>query len=252
MMFDGEQLRGERILVTGASSGIGAETAKLLAKHGAQVAVHYYRHKESALGVVESIKSSGGNAVALCADLLNQESWSTLIPQSISALNGLDALVNNAGAIIGSKPILELDRQSWQQTFALNVDAPFFLAQQAFAHMGKNNGGKIINISSIGVKYGGSPTSLHYAAAKSALETVTAGLAKAGAPYGILVNAIRPGFIVTPFHSHTSPEVIDRRVEKIPLKRAGAPHDVAEMILFLLSSSGDYITGQIFSVTGGD
>lgn len=245
-------LAGKRVLVTGASSGIGAETAKLLASCGARVIVHYHHHKDAALNLVETIMSSGGEAVALCADLLNHESWHTLILQSIESLNGLDALVNNAGAIIGAKPILDLDRESWEQTFTLNVKVPFFLAQQAFAYMQKNRGGKIINISSIGVKYGGSSTSLHYSAAKAALETVTLGLAKAGAPYNILVNAIRPGFIATPFHASASPDAVERRIGKIPLQRAGDPLDIARMILFLLSPSGDYITGQIFSVTGGD
>ena len=247
-----DSLAGKRVLVTGASSGIGAETAKLLASRGARVAVHYHQHKEAARAVVESIQSSGGDAAMLCADLLDPQSWHALVMQTLQSLDGLDALVNNAGAIIESKAVLELDRNAWEQTFTLNVEAPFFISQQAFNYMQKSNGGKIINISSIGVKYGGSSTSLHYSAAKAALETVTLGLAKAGAPYNILVNAIRPGFIATPFHASTSPGAVERRIEKIPLQRAGDPLDIARMILFLLASSGDYITGQIFSVTGGD
>lgn len=240
------------MLVTGSSSGIGASTAQLLASEGALVAVHYRRHEDRALKLVGDITKAGGHAVALRADLLDGSSRRALVPQAIAALGGLDALVNNAGRTIGPGTVVEISETSWRDTFTLNVEAPFFLAQQAFAHMQQNGGGKIINISSIGVKYGGSPTTLHYTAAKSALETVTLGLAKAGAPFGILANVIRPGVIQTPVYEDTPLDVMARRIEQIPLRRAGTPDDIAQMVVYLLSRAGDYITGQTFSITGGD
>src|SRR5207244_2365251 len=106
-------------------------------------------------------------------------------------------------------------------------------------------GGRIVNISSIGVKFGGSPTSLHYAAAKAALEAMTIGLARAGACDRILVNAIRPGVIATPFHDDVPADAIQRRVELIPLKRMGQPAEVASMVTYLLSPAASYITGQL-------
>jgi 3-oxoacyl-[acyl-carrier protein] reductase len=118
--------------------------------------------------------------------------------------------------------------------------------------MQKAGGGKIINISSVGVKFGGSLSTLHYSAAKMALEGISAGLAKAGAQSQILVNAIRPGIIDTPFHIVKSGQEWDARVRLIPLRRAGMPLDIARMILFLLSPAGDFITGQVFSVSGGE
>lgn len=252
MTLDSKRLAGRRVLVTGASSGIGAATAALLAAEGAAVVVHYNHHKHAALGLAGKIRADGGQVVALAADLLDHRAHCELVPKAIKALGGLDALVNNAGAILSARPILKLTEADWRQTLALNLEAPFFLAQRAFAHMQKHGGGKIINLSSIGVKYGGSPTSLHYSAAKSALETVTLGLAKVGAAHRILVNAIRPGIIRTPFHTRSPRHELRRRIRLIPLQRAGTPEDVAQMILYLLSPAGDFITGQIFSISGGD
>ena len=120
-------------------------------------------------------------------------------------------------------------------------------------HMKEEGGGKIINISSIAAKYGGSSRSLHYGAAKAALESVTIGLARAGAQHNILVNVVRGGFIDTPFHEKLgASKNIEERINLIPLKRAGKPEDVARMVLFLASESGDFITGEILTVAGGD
>jgi 3-oxoacyl-[acyl-carrier protein] reductase len=195
---------------------------------------------------------AGGTAEGFEADLLSREHRARLVPEAVERLGGLDGLVNNAGAVIGAVSFLELDEEAWAKTFVLNAESPFFLAQAAFRHMQKIGGGKIINISSVGVKFGGSATTLHYSSAKMALEGISAGLAKAGAPSNILVNAIRPGVIDTPFHREKSGQDWDARVSLIPLRRPGLPLDIARMILFLLSPAGDFITGQILSVSGGE
>lgn len=118
--------------------------------------------------------------------------------------------------------------------------------------MKEQGGGKIINISSVSAKYGGSPQTLHYGAAKAALDATTVGLARAGAPYNILVNSVRGGLVDTPFHHKIGRSSLEDRIKLTPLKRAGQPIDIARMVLFLASSAGDYITGEIFTVAGGD
>lgn len=247
-----EDLKGKRILVTGASSGIGACIADLLGSYGALVGVHYRSNEKGAIDIVNNIKKQGGRAKAFQGDLLHTSVRGKLIKSFIDAFGSLDVLVNNAGGVYGFKHFLELDEESWNNTFALNTKAPFFLTKAAFSVMKEQGGGKIINISSISAKYGGSPQTLHYGAAKAALDSLTVGLARAGAQYNILVNSIRGGFVDTPFHKKIGRGDLEDRIKLIPLKRAGQPIDIARMALFLASEAGDYITGEIFTVAGGD
>ena len=238
-----EDLKGKRILITGASSGIGACTAELLGQYGAVLGLHY--RTATAVDTKKNI---------FTGDLLNAITRRDLIKLFVHTFGGIDVLVNNAGGIYGSD-FLELDERAWDATFTLNTKVPFFLARDAFKVMREQErGGKIINISSISAKYGGSATTMHYGAAKAALDAITKGLAKAGAPYGILVNSIRGGLINTPFHAKIgrSPQVVEERIKLIPLKRIGQPVDIARMVLFLASEAGDYITGEVFTVAGGD
>jgi NAD(P)-dependent dehydrogenase (short-subunit alcohol dehydrogenase family) len=245
-------LMGKRVLVTGASSGIGACTAELFAREGAVVGIHHHTGEGSARELLVKIQDRGGKGLLLKADLLDSRQRDGLVPRFITGAGGIDVLINNAGGPVGQEHFLDLTVPSWEGTISLNLTAPFILAREAFRWMKEHGGGRIVNISSIAALYGGSETSLHYGAAKSGLEAVTKSLARAGAAHNILVNTIQPGVIDTPAHRKMGRRSLDNRVRTIPLRRPGKPRDVAGLCLFLASEGGDYITGQTFRVTGGE
>ncbi len=249
-----ESIRGKKVLVTGASSGIGWEIALLFANYGASVGIHYNKNKGKAIELQKKIIDTGGKAEVLKGDLLEEATRTSLVQSFVDTFGGIDVLINNAGGVFGNMQFLDMDEESWGRTLTLNATAPFFLSKNAFHFMKQHGGGRIINISSISAKYGGSVYTMHYGAAKAALEAVTKGLAKAGAPYNILVNSIRGGVIDTPLHTKISRDSIamEKRIALIPLKRMGMPQDIARMALFLASEAGDYITGEVFTVAGGD
>ena len=247
-----EAIRGKRVLVTGASSGIGACMAELFASEGAIVGIHFHTGEKNARAIRDRIQKGGGQAFILEADLLDRTAREALVTQFAEKAGGIEVLVNNAGGPLGAAPLLTMDTDSWEMTIALNLTAPYHLAREAFRHMKDHGGGRIINISSISARYGGSEQTIHYGAAKAGLEAVTKTLARAGARYNILVNAIRPGVIDTPAHRKMGRETLEERVRLIPLGRAGTPLDVARLCLFLASEGGDFITGQVYGVTGGD
>jgi 3-oxoacyl-[acyl-carrier protein] reductase len=247
-----EALQGKRVLITGSGSGIGACMAELFADYGGVIGVHYHRSEEGARKVIAGIRKRGGSAFPVRADLMDPDACQDLVPRFVEMVGGIEVLVNNAGAVHGHLHFLEMDRESWESTIALDLTAPFFLARAAFGYMKEHGGGRIVSISSIAAKYGGSAETIHYGAAKAGLEAVTRTLARAGARYGILVNAIQPGVIDTDFHRKIGRGSLKERVKHIPLGRAGTPLDVARLCLFLASEGGDYITGQVYGVTGGD
>jgi 3-oxoacyl-[acyl-carrier protein] reductase len=247
-----ESLKQKNVLITGASGGIGAATARLFASYGARIGLHYRRNRDAAEALRAELTQGGAEVELFQGDFLEPGSCTALMKACLERFGMIHVLINNAGAVVGPCDLAELNGRSWDDTFVINAKAPFFLAQQAFLHMKQRGGGRIINISSVGVKYGGSAQTLHYAAAKAALETITTGMAKAGARYGILVNCIRAGFIDTPIHQKVGRVDIEERVRMIPLGRAGQPIDVAQAALFLASDASGFITGEVLTVAGGD
>jgi 3-oxoacyl-[acyl-carrier protein] reductase len=247
-------LQGKRVLVTGGTSGIGAETVRVLARAGASVGVHCHTSFSQAEALVDGLPKRKEKHRAYRADLAEPESANDLTTAFLRDFDGIDVLVNNAGSVFGNVDFVELSPADWDRTFALNARGPFLLMQGAFEAMRRQGGGKIINISSVSAKYGGSAFTIHYGASKAALESLTVGIARAGAEHNILVNAIRCGFIDTSFHrkmGRTEADV-EARIRLIPLRRAGLPADVAATVLHLAGPSGDFVTGEILTVAGGD
>jgi 3-oxoacyl-[acyl-carrier protein] reductase len=245
-------MRGKRVLVTGASTGIGAAIARLFARHGALIGLHYASNREAAEAMRAAIEAESGQAACFRADLLDAEAPGALLESFVGAFGGIEVLVNNAGGMMTTAHFLDLDVAGWERTLRLNLVAPAVLARYAFAFMRDHGGGRIINISSVSAKFGGSATSLPYSVAKGGLEVLTRGLAREGARHNVLVNAVRPGFIRTPFHEKFPKADLDARLGLIPLKRPGEPDDIARMALFLASDGGNFVTGEVFAVAGGE
>ena len=240
-------LSGKVVLVTGASGGIGRAVARLCHSQGATVALH---QRSGAAESKALVRGLGARAEAFRADFARPGEPRRLVAAVLRRFGRLDLLVNNAGAVVGDDDFLDMSEKDWETTLRVNLQAPFFLAREAFRAM-KGRGGRIVNVSSIAAKFGGSPRSAHYAAAKAGLEATTVALARFGAPHGVLVNTVRPGVIDTPFHGKFRKDMA-ARVAMVPLRRMGRPEDVARMVVYLAGPGGDFITGQTLCVTGGE
>ncbi len=246
-------LKGKRVLITGASGAIGSITAELFGRAGAITGIHYYKNRHAAVKILKKIEAANGKAILVKADLLNFRQTSVLIDKFCEEAGGIDILVNCAGGFSKPANFETLDTKAWHNVLDLNLGSVFFLMREAFLRMKVKKFGRIINISSVAAKYGGSPLTAHYGAAKAAVENLTIFFSRVGAPYNILVNCVRPGVIATELHNKFRTEnQMKQRISLIPLKRAGTTYDIAMMILFLSSDAGSFITGQIIPVSGGE
>lgn len=243
------------LLVTGASRGIGAATARLASERGYAVCVNYLRNREAADTVVSGITASGGRAVAVQADVAVEADVVRLFETCDRELGRLDALVNNAGMLEKQMRVDAMDAGRLQRVFATNVTGSFICAREAVRRMSTRHGGRggaIVNVSSGAVKMGSPGEYMDYAASKGAIDTFTVGLAREVGEEGIRVNAVRPGFIYTDIHaSGGEPDRIERVKVIVPMKRGGTVDEVAYAILWLLSDEASYTTGALIDVAGG-
>lgn len=235
------------ILITGASTGIGAETARQLAP-GNRLFVHYNASQAEAERTARDVEARGGETILLKADLTREAGCRALVEGVTGRSDRLDALVNNAGGLIRRLPARELEWALMEQTFALNVYSTLMMSRLCVPLLEKGTDPVIVNVSSIAARTG-APTAVIYGAAKGAVDAFTRGLAKELAP-GIRVNAVAPGVIQTPFHEKVStPQFMETSKQNAPLKKLGEAAHIAAAIRFLIEN--DFITGETIDVNGG-
>ena len=247
------ELAGRRILVTGASSGIGAAVAARFGTCGASVCVHCHSNRSGADAVAEAIGSSGGHAVIMQRDLSLRGGAAGLVEEAANALGGLDLLVNNAGDMLERQPLESVRDSDLDRMIDLNIRPVVIGCATAVPFLRRSTAGSIINVASIAAHSGGSNGGNLYASAKGFVVTYTRGLARELAPEGIRVNAVSPGIIDTPLHARrTSSETFEKFGALIPMGRVGQPDDCVGAFLFLACSTmSGYLTGQTIEVNGG-
>jgi len=245
-------LTGKVALVTGASSGIGAATARAMAELGAAVAMGYFRNEKGALEVRDGIVAAGGKAVAIGGDVRQPAQARAMVERAVAELGPLDILVNNAGSLLRRVSIGDMTLEQWNEVMDLNLTSAVVCSKAVMPAMTERRRGAIVNVVSIAGRNAGGPGAGAYATAKGALITFTKALAKEMAPHGVRVNAISPGVIDTPFHEvFSTPELIQGYVKGIPLGRTGKAMECATVIAFLASEAASYVVGETIEINGG-
>ena len=257
-LFD---LTGKIAIVTGASRGIGRGIALRLAEAGATVVVNFHDPGELELGrnnvddaeeVVRTITSAGGKAIAIEADISQQEDVERLVQQTLQQLGGVDILVNNAG-ICPFHEFLDMPLALWQKVMDVNLTGAFLCSQTAARQMvEQGRGGRIISISSISASVGGSRQT-HYTPTKAGIHSLMQSLAIVLGPHGITCNSVAPGGVATDINKEdfADPERVARIRQRVPLGRAGTPDDIAGPVVFLASDAARYVNGASLLVDGG-
>jgi len=241
-------LKDKVAVVTGASQGIGRDTALALAEAGAKVAAAA-RNEEKLAALVSEIRAAGGEAFALKMDVADADQVKAGFKQVVDKFGRLDILVNNA-AVTRDGLAMRMKKDDWDKVLETNLTGAHLCIQQALATMMRARAGRIINISSV-VAQSGNPGQANYVAAKAGLIGLTKAIAVEMASRGITVNAVAPGFVETPMTDILPEQVKEALKTRIPLGRMGRPRDVAAAIVFLASDEAGYITGHVLNVNGG-
>lgn len=242
-----KMLKGKIAVVTGASKGIGAETALVFAESGAKGIVIADVIEDKAVETCKNIEEKTGcKCIYQFCDVSNEDSVKELFKKTLEEFGTVDILVNCAG-IVGHESVEEMDGEKFDKAINVNLRGTYLCSREALMIMKKNKYGKIINFSSISGQIGGIATAPSYAASKGGIISLTMSFAKAGAPYNVNVNAVAPGMIMTDMAKGMD----HFKDENVPLGRIGTPRDVANVVEFLASEKSSYITGVTLSVNGG-
>jgi 3-oxoacyl-[acyl-carrier protein] reductase len=246
-------LKSKVVLVTGASTGIGAATAKGFAANGARVMVHYNASKAEAGAVVAEIIAAGGEAALVQGDISDRSVPARIVADTVKHFGRIDVLINNAGGMLGRKWLGEMDDAHYDRVMDLNVWSVVAFMREVAPLMKAQGGGNIINVSSIAARHGGGGGSVLYASAKGFISTFTKGMAKELIGANIRVNAVSPGTITTPFHErYSTAEQLEAGRKTIPQGRLGIAEDCVGTFLFLASDAlSGYLVGQVIEVNGG-
>jgi 3-oxoacyl-[acyl-carrier protein] reductase len=243
---------GKTIIITGAASGIGRATANIFAREGANV-VCADLNEAGVKATAAEVNAKGSQALALKVDVTKRPQVDDLVKRTLDAFGTVHFLFNSAGAAIRRAKFLEIDDALMEKTFDLNVKGTLYGMQAVLPHMLANKFGVIVNVGSMAHRRGGPGSSVHYAAAKGAVVTMTMGVAREFATQGIRALSISPGPVKTPFQdaAASSPELVQRFLDDVPMKRFGEPEEIGELVLFMCSDACEFMTADTVYVNGG-
>ena len=243
---------GKAVIITGAASGIGRATAQIFARERASV-VCADIDPDGARRTAAEVEARGGRALALATDVTSRAGVDDMVRRAVDAFGSIEFQFNSAGAALRRAKFLEIDDALLDATFALNVKGVFYCMQAILPHMQKNGRGVIINMASMAHRRGAPGSSVHYAAAKGAVVTMTMGVAREFAHLGIRCLSISPGPIRTPFQAaaQTSPALMQQFLDDVPMKRFGEPEEIGELVLFMCSDACTFMTADTVYVNGG-
>lgn len=243
------------MLITGASRGIGAETARLAAARGYALCLNYHSRADAAEEIRADCAAEGAQAITCQADVADEAEVARLFETIDSQLGPISALVNNAGILETQSDLVDMSVERWRRVYEVNVLGTFLCSREAVRRMSTRHGGKggaIVNLSSRAADLGAPHEYIDYAASKGAVDAMTIGLAKEVGEQGIRVNAVKPGLIYTDIHADSGEAGrVDRLKVNVPMKRGGLPSEVAEAIIWLLSDAAAYTTASFIDVSGG-
>lgn len=246
-------LDGKAVLITGASTGIGAALARAFAAQGALVGLHYNASAAAAEALAAEIEAGQGRVRLIRADVSTGAGARSAVDQAVAAFGRLDGLINNAGGMVRRVPYAEVSEQDYDEIMDLNARSVIVASQAAIAPLKAAGGGFIINTTSIAARNGASGGAGMYGSSKAFVHNVTRGMAKELIPFGIRVNAVAPGVIETTFHErYSTPAQMTAMLATVPQGRLGTPEDCVGAFLFLASAVlAPYIIGQVIEVNGG-